>query len=74
MLNLMSNFTVPNAFQMFSVLGEMDYLSVPILNACSKTIIGKSPQMYTVANVQISLFDYNVLESNFFQFAIRVYR
>ncbi|KAM3853764.1 FAST kinase domain-containing protein 2, mitochondrial-like isoform 1-T1 [Vipera latastei] len=39
MLNLMGHLTVPNAFQMFRVLGEMDYLSVPILNACSKTII-----------------------------------
>ncbi|XP_070812894.1 FAST kinase domain-containing protein 2, mitochondrial [Pituophis catenifer annectens] len=39
MLNLMNHFTVPNAFQMFRVLGEMDYLSVPILNACSKTVI-----------------------------------
>ncbi|KAM6461871.1 FAST kinase domain-containing protein 2, mitochondrial [Liasis olivaceus] len=39
MLSLMGELTVPHAFQMFSVLGEMDYLSVPILNACSKTII-----------------------------------
>lgn len=66
MLNLMSYFTVPNAFQMFRVLGEMDYLSVPILNACSKTVIGKSGQTYKIANVQISLFNYDVLESNSF--------
>ncbi|XP_063174028.1 FAST kinase domain-containing protein 2, mitochondrial [Candoia aspera] len=38
-LSLMGEFTVPNAFQMFTVLGEMDYLSVAILNACSKTVI-----------------------------------
>ncbi|XP_070588076.1 FAST kinase domain-containing protein 2, mitochondrial [Erythrolamprus reginae] len=39
MLDLIGHFTVPNAFQMFRVLGEMEYLSVPILNACSKTIV-----------------------------------
>ncbi|XP_013914905.1 PREDICTED: FAST kinase domain-containing protein 2 [Thamnophis sirtalis] len=53
MLNLMSHFTVPNAFQMFRVLGEMDYLSIPILNACSKTIIEnvEGTQFFNLLNV-----------------------
>uniref|UniRef100_J3SC72 FAST kinase domain-containing protein 2-like n=1 Tax=Crotalus adamanteus TaxID=8729 RepID=J3SC72_CROAD len=53
MLNLMGHLTVPNSFHMFRVLGEMDYLSVPILNACSKIIIEniEGTQFWNLMNV-----------------------